>query len=576
MNSVPFRIKVGITGHRKNLPDTTLLKNKIRQVLGIDEWNKNRVYAPSSIFSLFDEQSIRLLHKAKNTNLAFSVMTALAEGADRIAAEAILEIEGTRLEPVLPLSKEDFLEDFKTVESKKEFEELLKKGISAITLRSKNIDDEFEFSERSIARKRAYFNAGKHIVENCDFLLAFWNGNEESGNSGTFEVIQYARKLKRPLIIINTVDPESIIIEKGNFISAAAISHIEHFNSFKVSETEINEYIKNVFNEYFNDPDLPESKNFNPAILESLKEKLIPYYTKASLLAKSFKNQYKWAGHLTYLCSVSAVIILLISVVFNIFMNAAFLIEFFLLAFIFIIISIAHKRKVHSGWLEYRFLVERIRAAPYFFLANREVLGVTSHSNSGQTTKRGQWVVMVFSEIWYHLILSHQKKKHEQQSPEPFNKELIFYVKKSWIEGQIKFQKKYFKRNHLKNRFLEKGGRIIFATALAAALMHIILSWFPDDSEQSHLIHNLLIIFALSLPTIAAAFEGVRRQSEYSRNKNRSESMIYSLQELNNKYETVVDENEFYKLLRETDKLMLSETQEWIMLMIPSELDYVT
>ena len=83
-------------------------------------------------------------------------------------------------------------------------------------------------------------------------------------------------------------------------------------------------------------------------------------------------------------------------------------------------------------------------------------------------------------------------------------------------------------------------------------------------------------MLALSLPTIAAAFEGLRRQSEYSRNKNRGEGMISALEAMNQNFLLAEDEDEVYKLLHETDILMLSETQEWMMQMIPSELDYLS
>ncbi|MBK8280229.1 MAG: hypothetical protein IPK94_09015 [Saprospiraceae bacterium] len=90
------------------------------------------------------------------------------------------------------------------------------------------------------------------------------------------------------------------------------------------------------------------------------------------------------------------------------------------------------------------------------------------------------------------------------------------------------------------------------------------------DLHQIHLLHQILTVLALSLPTIVAAFEGVRRQSEYSRNKNRSEAMKANLEELDNKFESAEGEEEFYKLLREVDITMLSETKEWMMLMVPS------
>jgi hypothetical protein len=148
MNPLPFRINIGVTGHRKNLPDIDLLKNKIREVLGIDEWNKNKTIKEKSLFSLFTPASLNELRKAKNTPVAFSIMTALAEGADRIVADTVLETEGAKIEVILPLTKEDYLKDFKTDESKTDFERLLKKDLFAITLRSRNIDEEFEESKR--------------------------------------------------------------------------------------------------------------------------------------------------------------------------------------------------------------------------------------------------------------------------------------------------------------------------------------------------------------------------------------------------------------------------------------------
>ena len=415
MNPLSFRIKIGITGHRKNLPDTTLLKIKIREVLGIDEWNNNKTAKEKSVFSLFDDTSKQLLKKAKNTPVTFSITTALAEGADRIVADTVLDTTDAKIEVVLPLTKEDYLKDFKTEESKNEFEQLLRKDLFAITLRSKNIDDEFEESKRDTARKRAYFNAGKYIVDNCDVLLAIWDGVESPNKGGTYQVIEYARKdVKRPVIIINSTDLQNKpIIEEGNRINAYPIRQIDYFNSHKVSQKNIDTYVKNVFDEYFDKPHLSESKNFNPVLLDSLKENLIPWYAKASLLAKSFKNRFKWTGQLTYFFSTLAVIILLASIVFNVLEQEAFYIEFVLLLFIFALITVAHKKKVHSGWLEYRFLVERIRATPYFFLAGRAVSGVTASSNSGTDIKKGQWAIMAFAEIWHQLNTEYQKQKKD-------------------------------------------------------------------------------------------------------------------------------------------------------------------
>ena len=575
MNALPFRIKIGVTGKRENLPAIPLLKNKIWQGLGIDEWNLDKTVANNSIFSLFQNESPAQLKKAKNTPIAFSILSALAEGADRIVAEVILETRNAKLEVVLPLAKEDYLTDFKTATSKFEFEQFLKKDPFAIALRNKNIEDEYSESNRSEARRKAYFQGGKYIVDHCDVLIVLWDGVEAAGKGGTFDVMKYAEKNGRPYILIDSTDPDKEVkLVKGNGIHAEAIAHIDHFNTMEVPLQTINAYKENVFKEYFNEKDFAWSKNFNPRVLTVLKENLFPYYAKASLLATSYKNRYKWTGQLAYIFSTVAVIILFTSIVFDYNTLLAFILEFFLLLFIFSIITLAQKGRVHSGWLEYRFLVERIRACPYFFLAGKEVSGVMTSSNSSPKAIKGQWAVMVFSEIWHQLYSKYQKKV-DAQKENPFNPDLIPYVQKSLIKGQIGFQEKYFKRNNRKNDFLERGGRIIFFMAILAALVHIILSYMYHDLPRFHLLHQILTVLALSLPTIAAAFEGVRRQSEYSRNKNRSEAMKANLEELDNKFESAEGEEEFYKLLREADITMLSETKEWMMLMVPSELEYI-
>ncbi len=314
-------------------------------------------------------------------------------------------------------------------------------------------------------------------------------------------------------------------------------------------------------------------KNFDPAFRLALRDQLFPYYAKASLLAKSYKNRFIWTGQLTYIFATSAVIVLLMNVIFGILPEWVYYIEFVLLFLILTLISIAHKRKVHTRWLEYRFLVERIRVAPYFFLAGRDVSGITPSSNSSGREKKGQWAVMAFAEIWHRLNMNAYKHNTSLKNEKPFNKELISFTRKSWIEGQLAFQNKYYKTNDRKNTFYEKGGRYNFMAALAIAFIHIVLSWFHGEHEKPDLFHKFLTIFALSLPTIAAAFEGIRRQNEYSRNKNRSEGMKANLESLKVKFNAAKEEEDFNKLMREADILMLSETQEWMMLMEPMELE---
>lgn len=223
MKPLPFRIKIGITGHRENLPERTELKKKIREVLGIDEWNKSKTVAPNSMFSLFDKDSINQLRKVKNTSITFSILTALAEGADRIAAEAVLEMEGSKIEVVLPLTKEEYLEDFETEGSKKEFEDLLKLDYTPLYLRSHNLKGQYALSEIVNQKREAYFDAGKYIVDHCDVLIAIWDGIYTNLMGGTSEIIKYADKIGRPVIVISSINTNKVSVSLNNLLSVLTI-----------------------------------------------------------------------------------------------------------------------------------------------------------------------------------------------------------------------------------------------------------------------------------------------------------------------------------------------------------------
>ena len=105
---IPYRIKIGITGHRI-LKEPERIASKVREALN------------SSIYELFDRpfpmpESI--------TPFAFTVVTALAEGADRLVAREVLKFPDSEIEVILPFIKNKYKNDFTSSSSKKEFEEL--------------------------------------------------------------------------------------------------------------------------------------------------------------------------------------------------------------------------------------------------------------------------------------------------------------------------------------------------------------------------------------------------------------------------------------------------------------------
>jgi hypothetical protein len=180
--AIPARIVIGVTGHRK-LDGTPLLINAIQIAI---EKAKQMVLPP-----------------LQRTPPLLTILSPLAEGADRLVVREVLKYPEAELEVILPLEKNDYLQDFETAESKAEFEELISLARSVRVLPLKN------------SRTEAYEQVGRYIVDQCEVLIALWNGKQASGQGGTQEIVDYARETNCPLIWVKTEEQGKILIEPG-------------------------------------------------------------------------------------------------------------------------------------------------------------------------------------------------------------------------------------------------------------------------------------------------------------------------------------------------------------------------
>src|SRR5919202_4996272 len=157
---IPYRLRVGVNGHRR-LPDDPLLVEQVDRAL---------------------ERVRQLVPSSPDTPIRFAVVSPLAEGADRLVARMVLADPETLLEVALPLPLYDYQTDFTTEESKREFQNLLARAVRVVEL------PECE------TRAEAYEQAGQYVVERCDVLIALWDGQPSRGRGGTAEIVQWARE----------------------------------------------------------------------------------------------------------------------------------------------------------------------------------------------------------------------------------------------------------------------------------------------------------------------------------------------------------------------------------------------
>ena len=62
-------------------------------------------------------------------------------------------------------------------------------------------------------RQAGYERSGQYIADQCDALIAIWDGLPARGRGGTAEIVAYARKNKRKLAWIKSVGPYDVVYE---------------------------------------------------------------------------------------------------------------------------------------------------------------------------------------------------------------------------------------------------------------------------------------------------------------------------------------------------------------------------
>lgn len=543
---IPFRIRLGVTGQRK-LKDVENLSKTINQILKED------------IFELYDKNSKKIINSSRYTPITFSILTTLAEGTERLVAREVLKFPYSIIEVVLPLLKEEYLQDFQSQESKEEFEKFLALSRSPIILRKKSIREEFSEIEFEEARRQAYKDAGMYIVNHCDLLIVLWDisKNDET----TIGIVNYARKRKRPIIIISTKPPYEILVEKGYGLNAQSLSKIEMFNMFHISKSKELTYINNIYSRLFKNPEgdkLPEDTKV------LIKNKLLPFYIKASLISRNNQRLYRFIGSSVYCFSTMAIVSVTLGTLIQSLSFYGFLLELIFLAIILFLVTFANKRETHKNWIESRFLAERIRSSIFFVICGIEPSSVEVPPYMRTAHHPDDWMIKIFYEILNSL--PRMKRYHKVNW-----KQCSEFACKHWILNQLNFHRQRAFIFRKISKFLEWAGIIIFYSAIFTVLSHLLL-FYIDKIFLDKELEKFLIFFAIVLPAAGAAVGGIRAHRGYSGLEKQSKHMEIALADLYERLLHINSPKMLELLLREADELMLREIQSWLMFMRLAEL----
>lgn len=124
-------------------------------------------------------------------NRPLTILSSLAEGADRLVVQQAMKRGNTSLFVPLPLPKDEYLSDFRSPSSQKAFLRLLEQAEEVITLPAAS------------TREEAYQAAGLYILDHADILIAIWDGQGAQGTAGTGEIVAEARQRELPMVWIH-------------------------------------------------------------------------------------------------------------------------------------------------------------------------------------------------------------------------------------------------------------------------------------------------------------------------------------------------------------------------------------
>lgn len=112
--------------------------------------------------------------------------SSLAVGADQIFAEEVMS-RGGIFNAVIPYAT--YESEFDDVDIKHYRSLLMKSAVVALDLPYKG--------------ERAFYEAGRWIVDRSELLMAVWDGKPSQGFGGTADIVAYALQQRRPIVHID-------------------------------------------------------------------------------------------------------------------------------------------------------------------------------------------------------------------------------------------------------------------------------------------------------------------------------------------------------------------------------------
>ena len=531
---LPFSLRIGVTGHRR-LTDPAALVPAIRAaVQGVVD----RFLGPGA-------------------EPALLVISALAEGADRLVAAEVLARPDATLEAVLPLPPGDYLDDFTGDASKAEFTEMLGRATSVWVARPGGSRDE------------AYERAGRHVVDRADVLIALWDGEPPRGRGGTATVVSYARAQGVPVAWVPTTTVTAPVYwydeERAAHIAEAA-REFREYNAAPIPEFAARARGERDRLAPAGPAGPPDS--LRPACSD-VAGWITPYFVRADALATRLERIFRLTNWTMFLAAAAAVVVVAVQVTVWPQLNWIAAAEVVLLLVLVAAPLVSRRLRVLDRWISYRFLAERLRSGYFLALA-----GTGDRTRPGERREPSAYLSDP-TEVWIERALDEITARRPPVHFGPAHVvPLRDYLSEHWIRAQIRYHEDTARRQGAWDSRLFAATGVLFLITAVAAFLHL-LGWGEHHDNPTEF-GLLLIVLSICVPAIGAAVHGIRTQSEFRRHCQRYQRMAGLLRQLDTDMSRADSITVIHEIAADAERLMRAENSDWFGVMRFHDVELIT